>query len=260
MPFLCSISNAVCGQSSFLHWECCVVLKYHRQYPRFSFFVCSFVFLCDLVRPLFRCVQCYVFLTVSENCIAACAMQRRAFPESCSLLRATTWCKTSTTNAELTFSPHHRLLFSWREAWSRGDFLFCSVSCFNIIFWFCFPHHNFTPLTVSPPWIHGADMESVQKLSFLVQLFSSHLFHHCWHWFPSDQSLIKSSFRGFRGEFWTIPVPGTFSSRATGQWRQCVTVLQTLVWRFKPLEQDMNVLVFGLIRRIVVSTRIPNVI
>lgn len=54
----------LCGQLSFLHRECCVVLKYRRQYPLFVF-----------LYVIFQCVQCYVFNCFTA-CIAACAMQR----------------------------------------------------------------------------------------------------------------------------------------------------------------------------------------
>lgn len=36
----CVSNLMLCGQLSFLHWECCVVLKYHQQYPlSFGFYV-----------------------------------------------------------------------------------------------------------------------------------------------------------------------------------------------------------------------------
>lgn len=34
----CVTNLMLCGQLSFLHRECCVVLKYHRQYPLFVWF------------------------------------------------------------------------------------------------------------------------------------------------------------------------------------------------------------------------------
>lgn len=62
-------------------------------------------------------------LTVSElACIAACAMQL-AFPESCSHVSATTWCNTTTTNAE-----------------DHSSFFFFSITCFWTCTYLCF--HN----------------------------------------------------------------------------------------------------------------------
>lgn len=43
-----------------------------------------------------------------------------------------------------------------------------------------------------------------------------------------------------------------FQSEGPVEASQCVTVLQTVVWRLKPLQQDMNVLVFGLERERVI--------
>lgn len=64
---------------SFLQRECCVVLTVPQTE---SFLFSLFLFLLNSVWPLFQCVQCYVFQTVCDHCIAACAMQRVTFPKS----------------------------------------------------------------------------------------------------------------------------------------------------------------------------------
>lgn len=78
MPFLCSIFNAVCGQSSFLHLEYCVVLKHHKQYPLFLFwfFLFFFVIWSNLSSGVCSamCFNCF------WTCIAACAMQKTCIP------------------------------------------------------------------------------------------------------------------------------------------------------------------------------------
>lgn len=62
----CVTNLMLCGQLSFLHRECCVVLKYHQQYP---LFVC---FLCDLVQLSSVCsAMCLTVLRLhSSMCYA----------------------------------------------------------------------------------------------------------------------------------------------------------------------------------------------
>lgn len=87
MPFLCSIPNAVCGQSSFLHRECCVVFKsttdsilYFLFVFFFLFFLFFSVFLCDFWSNLFPVCAVLCVFNCFWICIAACAMQTTCIP------------------------------------------------------------------------------------------------------------------------------------------------------------------------------------
>lgn len=98
----------------------------------------------------------------------------------------------------------------------------------------------------------------LQKLSFLVQYFRSHFKStankqetRAIHSLRAKSDRVIFSRSPLQYERWVLNnacAGHFFSSRARGQWRH-VTVL---VWRSKPLQQDMNVLVFGLERRRVV--------
>lgn len=65
--------------------------------------------------------------------------KQRAFPESCSLARATTWCNTSTTNAELTFLERRVCPFP-SEGTLLHQFYVALIWISNTVF--CCPSHQ----------------------------------------------------------------------------------------------------------------------
>lgn len=185
MPFLCSIPYAVCGQSSFLHRECCVVFKsttdsiLYFLFVFFFFFQFFSVFLCDFWSNLFPVCAVLCVFNCFWTCIAACAMQNDLHSlNPAASFGLQTWCNTFNLQMQSSLPEHHTLVFSWKEA--------CSWTYLMFWFWFCFEHKFFflfsitRPLTVSSPlWSMGRRHSFLQKLSFLVQYSGLILIHYC---------------------------------------------------------------------------------
>lgn len=125
MPFLCSIPYAVCGQSSFLHRECCVVFKsttdsiLYFLFVFFFFFQFFSVFLCDFWSNLFPVCAVLCVFNCFWTCIAACAMQNDLHSlNPAASFGLQTWCNTFNLQMQSSLPEHHTLVFSWKEACS----------------------------------------------------------------------------------------------------------------------------------------------
>lgn len=199
---------------SFLWQECCVVLTVPQTV---SFLFSLFLFLLNSVRPLFQCVQCYVFQTVCDHCIAACAMQRVTFPKS--LQPRYGYSLMQHFNYKCSITCFWTCMCSWYHKRRFLDELTSHLLCFQPLCFLSCKSFDYIILMQ----IHGKDLHFLQKLPSVLQQIRVHfnqtvLTRHTS--ITSEWSWIKSSWAWdcIIGEMsWTIHVPGTLpEQRANG--------------------------------------------